>query len=315
MLGPLALASLALLLGACATPQTDALRAATPPGSALGIRAAHELAQVPFYPQQRDQCGPATLAMALSASGLTRDPDSIAANVFVPGRAGSLAPEMLAAARRQGRLAVQLPADLGSILREVDAGNPVIVFQNLGLSFYPVWHYALVIGYDIGQDQVVLHSGPQERMRMSLELFERTWRRGGSWAMVAVAPQNLPVSPTSDALVAAAAALERVDLGAARSAYEALVQRAPGNFGAWMGLGNSAFGLGDGAAAVAAFTKASELQPENADSWNNLASALLAQGSAREARAAIEHALALGGGHREIYERTAAQIERAEHAP
>jgi len=82
-----------------------------------------------------------------------------------------------------------------------------------------------------------------------------------------------------------------------------------------MGLGNSAFAIGDTISAVAAFTRASELQPENADSWNNLASALLAIGEKREARAAIERALALGGMHRAVYEKTAAEIEQAQHAP
>ncbi|HXW64206.1 MAG TPA: PA2778 family cysteine peptidase [Burkholderiaceae bacterium] len=311
-LWPLAVAA---VLAACATPQSDALRAQRPPGAALGIAEIRELDHVPFYAQERDHCGPATLAMALGASGLTRDPESIDATVFVPGRAGSLAPEMLAAARRQGRLAVQLPPNLVSVLREVDAGNPVIVLQNLGLSFYPVWHYALVIGYDVGNDQILMHSGPQPRMRMSLELFEHTWTRGGSWAMVAVAPSRLPVTPSSEALVAAAAALERVDSGAAHAAYLALSRRTPENFGAWMGLGNSAFAMGDTTGAVAAFTRASELQPQNADSWNNLASALLARGAKHEARAAIERALALGGSHRAVYERTAAEIEQAERAP
>jgi len=303
------------VLAACATPQSDALRAQRPPGAFLGIASVREIEQVPFYPQERNHCGPATLAMALGASGLARDPESIDASVFVPGRAGSLAPEMLAAARRQGRLAVQLPPDMASVLREVDAGNPVIVLQNLGLSFYPVWHYSLVFGYDIGNDQIVMRSGPEARMSMSLELFEHTWTRGGSWAMVAVAPLNLPVTPSSDALVAAAAALERVDVGAAHAAYLALSQRTPGSFGVWMGLGNSAFAMGDTTSAVAAFTRASELQPENADSWNNLASALLAQGEKDEARAAIERALALGGAHRQVYEQTAAEIEQAQRAP
>jgi hypothetical protein len=33
-------------------------------------------------------------------------------------------------------------------MREVAAGNLVLVFQNLVISFYPVWHYAVVIGFN-----------------------------------------------------------------------------------------------------------------------------------------------------------------------
>jgi tetratricopeptide (TPR) repeat protein len=300
-------AALALLLGACATPQADAVRALPPPG----LRPAHEIPGVPFYAQDRDQCGPATLAMALAATGLARTPDSLRERVFVPGRAGSFSTEMLAAARREGRLAVALEPSLAAVLREVDGGHPVIVLQNLGLSFIPVWHYALVIGYDLPAGQLLLHTGPQARARMSLELFERTWARGGHWAMVVTDPPALPVSPPPDALVDAAAALERVDAAAAQRAYEAVLRRAPSHYGAWMGLGNSAYAQGDSGAAVRAFEAASRIAPDHGDAWNNLASALAARGDTGPAQAAIDRALSLGGPHRAVYEQTAAEIAQA----
>jgi tetratricopeptide (TPR) repeat protein len=304
--------AVALLLGACATPQTDAL--AVNGARGLGVRPAHEIAAVPFFAQERAQCGPATLAMALDASGLALTPDALRDTVFVPGRAGSFAPEMLAAARRQGRLAVPLEPTLVAVLREVDADHPVIVLQNLGLSFFPVWHYALVIGYDVPAGEMLLHSGPDPRARMSLALFERTWSRAGNWAMVVVDPARLPVSVGDDALLDAAAALERVDAAAARRTYEALRARTPGLFGAWMGLGNAAAAQGDSTAAAAAFEQASTLDPSQADAWNNLASVLASQGDLARARTAIAQALRLGGAHRAVYEQTRDEIEQAGHA-
>jgi tetratricopeptide (TPR) repeat protein len=263
---------------------------------------------VPFFAQDRGQCGPATLAMALDASGLALSPDDLREAVFVPGREGSFAPEMLATARRHGRLAVALDPSLAAVLREVDAGQPVIVFQNLGLSFFPVWHYALVIGYDLPRGEIVLHSGPDARTRMDLAQFERTWSRGGHWAMIAGDPSQLPVSADNDAILDAAAALERVDAAAARRTYQALVLRSPGSFGAWMGLGNSAAARGDIDAAAVAFARASELDPGRGEAWNNLASVLAARGELAPARAAIAHALALGGPNRAVYEQTAREI-------
>jgi hypothetical protein len=305
---------LALLLAACAAPQTDALRGAGGAGATEGLHRARELGSVPFYAQERDQCGPAALAMALSASGATVTPESLRAALFVPGRSGTLAPEMLAAGRRHGRLAVRLAPTVVAVLREVDAGNPVIVLQNLGLPVFPVWHYALVIGYDLDRDRIVLHSGPQEREQMSLAQFERTWARSGYWAMVATAPQAPPVTPAVDDLVEAAAALEAVDARAAFDAYGALAARAPQDFGLWMGMGNSAYALADLPGAAEAFARATRLQPQNADAWNNLAAARLAQGDLPGARAAIDRALALRGTHRDVVQQTAADIERAEHA-
>ncbi len=295
------------LLAGCATPQTQALHQRTP----AWAQRAHQIQSVPFYLQESDQCGPATLAMALAAAGAPARPEDLRDLVFVPGRTGTLAPEMLVAARRRGRLAVQLPPSLEAVLQEIDAGHPVIVLQNLGLWFFPVWHYALVIGYDLDQDQLVLHSGPQPRQVMGLELFERTWARSGYWAMVAVDPRSLPVSVASEDLLAAAVALERSDASAARQAYRALTQREPENYGAWMGLGNSAYAQGDAPAAIAAFAAASALSPGQGDAWNNLAMGHLAAGQLAQAQAAIEHAVGLGGEHLWQYRQTAAQIEQA----
>lgn len=303
-------AALVLALAACATPQADSAR--RPDATArLRIRAAHEIAAVPFYAQERAQCGPATLAMALSRSGPAQTPDALRDLVFTPGRDGSFTIEMVAAARRRGRLAVVLEPSLDAVLREVDGGQPVIVLLNLGLAIFPVWHYALVIGYDLPADRIVLHSGPDPRAAMSLELFERTWARGGRWAMVAAAPEAPPRTPAPDALADAAAALERVDVPAARRAYDAILRRDPRHFGAWMGLGNCDFALGDSAGAAHDFVQAGSLQPDNGDAWNNLATARSAQGQVAGARDAVARARAAGGPHRQLYEQTAAEIERA----
>lgn len=298
----------AALLAACATPpHTAALRAAPPPS----LAASQRIGSVPFFAQDAYQCGPASLAMALAASGVPVTPEELKSQVYLPAREGSLQPEMLAAARRHGRLAVVLPPRLDALLAEIAAGTPVIVLQNLSLPIAPVWHYAVAIGYDLAREEIVLHSGVTADQRLPLAVFERTWARSGHWAMVATAPDRLPRTPGVDALVSAAAALERVDAAAARRAYAALVERAPMLYAAWMGLGNSAYALGDPLAAAQAFARATQLQPQAADAFNNLALALLASRRIDEARSAAERAVALGGTRIDRYRETLATIERA----
>ena len=48
-----------------------------------------------------------------------------------------------------------------------------LVLQNLAFNFAPVWHYAVVIGYYIGNEQIVLRSGVTRRLAMTLSNFER----------------------------------------------------------------------------------------------------------------------------------------------
>jgi hypothetical protein len=295
----------ALLLAGCATPpMTAALQAQPPPALAQPVR----LVQVPFFPQQDYQCGPAALAMALTASGVAVDPEALVPQVYLPARQGSLQPEMLATARRHGRLAVVLPPRLDALLAEVAAGRPVIVLQNLALPLLPRWHYAVVVGFDLGARSIRLHSGTTANLELPLSVFERTWARSGHWAMVATAPDALPGTPDAAALLAAIAALERVDARAAARAYGALAQRAPTLYGAWFGLGNARHAAGDLAGAAQAFTRAVEVDPQAADAWNNLALTELARGRRPEALQAAERAVALGGPRAARYRSTLSAI-------
>lgn len=289
-----------LLLGGCATPQVAALIESPPP--TLPERA--EITAAPFFPQERYQCGPAALATVLLQSGVATTADALVDQVYLPGREGALQAEMLAAARRHGRVAYRLAPQLGDLLQEVAAGTPVVVLQNLAFSFAPRWHYAVAIGYDRTREELILRSGTTERLVMTLSNFERTWARGGYWAMVAVPPDRLPATAREEAYVTAVVALERVSPEAARSAYAAALGRWPLNFVARMGLGNTAYAAKDYAAAERAYRLATEHHPDAADAWNNLAQALLGLGRKDEARDAAERALALGGARRAQYERT-----------
>ena len=296
--------ALGLALAGCATPPTDALRATPPP-----IPASVLLESVPFFSQDAYQCGPASLAMALAATGAGVTPEALREQVYLPDRLGSLQAEMLATARRHGRLAVPLAPRLEEVLREVADGRPVIVLQNLSLPIAPVWHYAVVIGYDLERGDVLMHSGTRAAMALPLAVFERTWSRSGFWSMVATVPARLPRTPGTDVLLHAAAALERVDPVAAGSAYGAIVVRAPSALAGWIGLGNTRFRSGDAAGAALAFRRATEIDPQSPEAWNNLALAELGSGRRDEARVAVERAIALGGAHHERYRQTLARID------
>lgn len=280
-----------ILLAGCATHQVSALRTQVPPGLALRT----ELATVPFFPQQEYQCGPAALATVLTHGGIATTPEALVPQVYLPGREGSLQAEMLAATRRHGRIAYRLAPRLDNVLLEVAAGNPVIVLQNLAFAFAPLWHYAVVVGYDREREEVVLRSGTTRRLTMTLSTFERTWARGEHWAMVALPPQQLPETVVEADYVAAAAALERVAPAASREAYAAALARWPANFAARIGAGNAAYALGDLTAAEAAYRRATLDHPQVGDAWNNLAQVQFELGRKNEALIAAQRAVALGG--------------------
>jgi tetratricopeptide (TPR) repeat protein len=291
------------LMGGCATPHTDRLLDA---GAALPARA--EVAEVPFFPQEEYYCGPAALAMALNWSGLPVTQEEVAAEVYTPGREGTLQSDLLAAARRHGRLAVPV-ATLSDLTAELAAGHPVVVFQNLGLGWFPVWHYAVAVGYDLRSRDLVLRSGLEPRRVTPLRTFERTWARGDHWALLVLPPDELPAAADETTVLRAATGLEQAQrFREAALAYGAIIERWPDSLTAWIGLGNVAYAAGSLDAAEDAFRRATERHPEAAAAWNNLAHVLAARGRQAEAIAAAERAVGLGGPDAPTYRATLREV-------
>ncbi len=292
------------MVGCAGTPQTDELLAArSEPRNPV------ELTDVPFFPQSPYQCGPAALATVLTSAGAATTPDALAPQVYLPGRRGSLQFELLAATRRYGYISYVLEPRLDDLLNEVAAGTPVLVLQNLGLSWYPRWHYAVVVGFDLSTGEIILRSGGEARHVVSMRVFERTWKRGGSWAMVSMPPDRLPRTAVETSYVLAVVSLERLQKWRdVAVAYDTALTRWPDNLVARIGLGNSRYALGDVPGAEAAYRRATRDHPDAGVAFNNLAQVLADQGRLREAEEAARQAVRLGGPMLEPYEDTLDQI-------
>lgn len=295
--------ALCALLGACAS---------TPRIAQFDLpSAAAELTATPFFPQHINECGPAALATALAASGVATAPDELSPSLYLPGRKGTLQAEMVATARRHGRVPYPLPPDTGEVLATVAGGTPVLVLQNLGLSFWPRWHYAVVVGFDAADNTVVLRSGLEKRAVMSLRAFERSWRLAQRWALAVVAPDAPPPRAEAREWLRAASAFEELkQRQLATQAYDAATRRWPEEPLPWQVLANARYAQGDLAGAETALRNAHRLKPD-AVTLNNLASVLLERGCPRSARDAIGRAAALEAGEAEraAIEKTRAQID------
>lgn len=281
-------------LGGCAglVPQTMQLREAWPPGVAVKS----ENSEVPFFPQREYQCGPAALATALVDAGVRVNPDELVKHVFLPGRQGSLQADMLAAARHFSRVSYRIPPRFDALLREVAAGNPVIVLQDIGWGAFATWHYAVVVGFDYPAGELYLRSGETQRLAMPFTIFEHTWKKSNYWAMVALPPDRLAASADEAGYLAAIAAMERVgEPDAAARAYSVFLQRWPGNAGASVGLANRHYALGALAEAEATLRRAVARHPDSVPVLNNLAQVLSDLGRHEEALAFIERATSQAG--------------------
>lgn len=297
-----ALALCTLLAGCAGTVRISELN---PPAPAVDLDA------TPFFPQEVNECGPAALATALGASGVTVTPDELAPLLYLPGRQGSLQAEMVSAARRHARVPYPLPPRLDALLATVAGGTPVLVLQNLRASFWPAWHYAVVVGYDAADNSLVLRSGTDRRKVMSARAFERSWSLAQRWSLAVVPPDGPPPGAAMVDWLRASSAFEELrQPQLAAKAYVAATRRWPAEVLPWQVLANLRHDQGDLAGAEQALHAAFRIKP-SATTLNNLAVVLLERGCPVRARAALDRAMALDPteSEREALKATRAQVD------
>lgn len=295
------------LTGCAGTPQTDSLTLQVP----AALVTPTELSHTPFFPQEDYQCGPAALAMLMQAQGLAVTPDELKDEVYLPERKGSLQIEMLTATRRHGLLPYVLRPELEELLYEVQSGRPVLVLQNQGVSWYPQWHYAVVIGYNLQEGQLILRSGTIERYVMSIYTFERTWQRSQYWAMLALRPGELPVRPDEWHYLQAVVGFEQtkawplIDM-----LYRTGLHQWPTSKDLLMGYGNALYAQHELQAASAQYRSVLQEFPDYAPAHNNLAMVLAEQGEFSRALHHVQRAIDLGGVHSAEYQSTLSEIRQ-----
>lgn len=278
------------LLGGCASmvPQTMGLRDAWPAGVPERI----EHTQVPFFAQDDYQCGPAALATVLANTGAKVTPEDLAKDVYLPARKGSLQVEMLAAPRRFGMVSYRIAPNYADLLREVAAGNPVVILQDLGGGVFTNWHYAVVVGYDYPAGELYLRSGKEKREAMPFTMLEYTWRESQYWAMVVMPPGDIPVTATEEAYLASIAAMARVgEPRAALAAYAGFLKRWPDNLPANIAMANTYHVLGEFGHSEAILRRAAARNPDSVVALNNLALTVSDEGRNEEALAIIDTAV------------------------
>lgn len=280
---------MSLLLGCAASPRlNDSTLNNLPPGDLLK--------EVPFYAQRDYQCGPASLAMVLNAAGANIEMENLIPQVFIPGRKGSVQSEMLATVRRHGMIPFPIEGSLDALLIQLASGQPVVVLQNLALPVWPMWHYAVAIGYDLPTRTLTLHSGEISNHEMSLSRFDATWARSERWGFIVLPPGSLPKGIRPFRAIEAISAFESAQgVQAALPSWKALVQTYPDSAMAHFALGNTHYAMGELKKAQQALERAVSLDESLGVAWLNLGLLEQQLDNDLEARRALSRAAALTG--------------------
>jgi tetratricopeptide (TPR) repeat protein len=250
-----------------------------------------ELERTPFFAQEANQCGPASLAMILGASGIKIHPDDLAMQTYLPGRRGSLQLELIAACRTYGRVPYEISPDLSALIDELQAGRPVLVLQNLSLQSLPVYHYAVVIGVR-PEGKIILRSGSRRRLEMDAAQFLMSWKRPGAWGMIALRPGELPAQPDPLHYLKAVNAFEtKGNIMQAEKCYQAAITVWPENQAFLFALGNNYLLQEENSKAEGLFREVLTINPHHVAAANNLAETFVRKECYAQAAAVIEQAV------------------------
>ena len=142
----------------------------------------HIIRNMPFYPQEDFQCGPASLAAVLNYWGISVTPEQVAQDVYSNSAKGTLNIDMLLYARSRGLAASQYSGTLDDLREKIDSGRPLIVLVDYGFSIVQVNHFMVVVGYS--ERGVIANSGRDEMKFIPVEDFLNTWEKTRFWTLL-----------------------------------------------------------------------------------------------------------------------------------
>ena len=206
--------------------------------------------------QKWNNCGPSSIAMALSAYGLQVDQLAAASELKPDREDTNVSPEELAEyARRMGlRARAGVGGDLDLVRGLLRAGVPVLAEQWIGVEGRgEMGHYRVLSGYDDpARELIAQDSYYGANQRFDYDAFETMWRPFLGAYVIAWRPEQDAAVRT----LLGEAEDSDVMWRRALAAQQAWVDREPGSAWAWFALGEALAQTGDHAGAVAAFDRA-----------------------------------------------------------
>ncbi len=141
----------------------------------------HIIRDVPFFPQEDYQCGPASLASVLNYWGVPATPEEIANAIYSESAKGTLNIDMVIYAEGRGLTVSQYSGGLKDLKEKIDAGHPLVVLVDYGFSILRADHFMVVTGYS--ETGVVTNSGRNEKRFIPLKDFMKSWERTKYWTL------------------------------------------------------------------------------------------------------------------------------------
>lgn len=252
---------------------------------------------VPFIPPRQDLCGSTSIQMvaqywqANSNYSPKLSLQELDQRTLLPLKGGTLQLELVSAARANGLIAYPLEPNFDALLSEIIAHHPVIVLINRSYSWYPLWHYIPVNGYDTTRKEFLTHFSDQPNEPIGIKTFAELWKRSEYWGIVLLPPGEIPASATSKKFLRSVYELEKIGMvDEAIRSYQSALIRWPEDSDIHFILGNSYYRMDRLREAEESYRSFLLSNPTHPLALNNLALLLSKTGRKTEGLALLDNA-------------------------
>lgn len=252
---------------------------------------------VPFIPPRTDLCGSTSIQMvSLYWQSISRYTPKLSLQeldqrTLIPLKGGTLQAELVSAARANGFIVYPLEPNFDALFDELAAHHPVIVLVNRSYSWYPLWHYMPVHGYDEKRREILTHFSDQPNEPIAVETFAELWKRSEYWGVVLLPPGEIPASASSKKFLRSVYELEKIGMvDEAIQSYKSALKRWPEESDIYFILANSYYRVHRLSEAEKSYRRFLLSNPSHPLALNNLAILLSKTGRKTEGLLLLDNA-------------------------
>jgi len=139
------------------------------------------VAEVPFFPQERYQCGPASLAGVLNYWGILVTPEEIAEAIYSRSARGTLDLDLVFYGEKKGLKAALYEGSRDDLGKNIKDKIPLIVLVDEGFLAYQKHHFMVVVGYN--NQGIFAHSGGERQRFYPWPGFLKAWEKTRNWTL------------------------------------------------------------------------------------------------------------------------------------
>jgi ABC-type bacteriocin/lantibiotic exporter with double-glycine peptidase domain len=154
--------------------------------------------EVPFYADDGDRGGPATLASILSFWDRPVEPRYLRIGANPSRLKGTLPLDLMLAAQDRGMQARSFQARVDDVKNELRLGHPVMAYVELGSRWLPRGRFVVITGFDDGRGGYFVHAGRYAHRFVEYRRFMTSWEKTGRWAILVMPAGERTISDRAE---------------------------------------------------------------------------------------------------------------------